>query len=285
MILFNSVQSRLIQPGDPVTVLTLASSSISAMAASQGEVFLLRKDGQLLRWNKGLHEPVAVAGLSGVYKLQTGFYRLYVLKKNGTLWQWNYNSGALAKPFQVKGGNSITNLWGSTGNFGFAKRKEGTLQGWGDNFDSGLATGSGAATQKENVNVLLPVQHPLTFQVNGEPFSFYGSAAVIDGKLYVPVTSVFKALGVKVSMDSVPDPKVSYRRFTIWSFVHGDRALQVKFSDPLEMYINGERLDREFTLGRLPDSTQFPLEDICELLGIGLKWDRSSGVVTLGVSG
>lgn len=285
MSLYNSVLNRMRLESDPVSVGTLASSSITSMAASQGEVFLLRSDGQILRWNKELQATSPVAGLNGVYQLQAGFHRLYVLKKNGTVWQWNYNSGALAKPFQIKDGAGITNIWGSSGNFGFAQRKEGAFLGWGDGFDSGLATGSGATTRDEEGYVLAPVQHPLTFAVNGKPFSFYGTAAVIDGKLYVPLTSVFKALGVQVSRGiSNPDPKLGNYHFTVWNFVYGKSTIQVKVSDPLELYINGKKSGREFTMGSLPDSTMFPLEDICGILGIGLQWNKVTGEVEMGTA-
>lgn len=143
MSVVNTVYNRIRLESDPVSVATLASSSITGMAATNGELFLLRSDGQVLRWNKGLKAPSAVAGLNNVYKLDTGFYRLFALKRNGTLWQWNYNSGALAKPYQIKKGNQISNIWGSSGTFGFAQHKDGTLLGWGDSFDTGLATGRG----------------------------------------------------------------------------------------------------------------------------------------------
>ncbi|MEK3793903.1 chromosome condensation regulator RCC1 [Paenibacillus sp. FSL R7-0204] len=282
MSIVNNVYNRMRLESDPVSVATLASSSITGMAATQGELFLLRSDGQVLRWNKDSKVLSAVAGLTNVYKLDTGFYRLFALKRNGTLWQWNYNSGALVKPFQIKKGSHISNLWGSSGTFGFAQHKDGTLMGWGDGFDTGLATGRGAMTKDEDGYILAPVQPPLSFSVNGETFSFYGTPSVKDGKLYVPANSVFKALGVKVSSGtSKPDPKFYGYQFTVWSFVYGKNTVQVKFSDPLELYINGKKSDREFTMNRLPDSAQFPLEAICDLLGIGLQWNKSTGEVRL----
>ncbi|MEK4043075.1 chromosome condensation regulator RCC1 [Paenibacillus sp. FSL H8-0048] len=282
MSVVNTVYNRIRLESDPVSVATLASSSITGMAATNGELFLLRSDGQVLRWNKGLKAPSAVAGLNNVYKLDTGFYRLFALKRNGTLWQWNYNSGALAKPYQIKKGNQISNIWGSSGTFGFAQHKDGTLLGWGDSFDTGLATGRGTVTKDQAGYILAPVQPPLMFFVNGEPFSFYGTASIKDGKLYVPQNSVFKALGVKVSMStSNPDPKLYYKQMSVWSFVYGSNTVQVKFSDPLELYINGKKSDREFTMNNLPDSAQFPLETICNLLGIGLQWNKSTGEVRL----
>lgn len=137
-------------------------------------------------------------------------------------------------------------------------------------------------TKDEDGYILAPVQPPLSFSVNGETFSFYGTPSVKDGKLYVPANSVFKALGVKVSSGtSKPDPKFYGYQFTVWSFVYGKNTVQVKFSDPLELYINGKKSDREFTMNRLPDSAQFPLEAICDLLGIGLQWNKSTGEVRL----
>lgn len=282
--IYNSVMGRIRWASDPVTVYTLAASGIKQIASSGDNAFLLRADGQALRWNKTLKAPSEITGLSRVYKLQTGYNKLYVLKTNGTIWQWNYNSGPLNKPFQVKGAESITDLWGSTGSFGFAQDKKGTLLGWGEGFDGGLATGSGTVTNDDTVAVA-PVQTPLTFLVNGKNVDFYSTAGIIDGKLYVPYSSVFKALGVKVNMtQSNPDPKFNNYHFRVWSFAYGGTVIQIKASDPEQLFINGKKTERTITLKALSDTTQFPLQDLCELLGINLKWNHVSGEVRLGDS-
>ncbi|CAH1191122.1 hypothetical protein PAECIP111892_00502 [Paenibacillus auburnensis] len=283
--IYNSIMGRIRWASDPVTVNTLAASGIKQIASSGDNAFLLRADGQTLRWNKTLKAPSELAGLSSVYKLQTGYNKLYVLKTNGTLWQWNYNSGPLNKPFRVKGAESITDLWGSTGSFGFALDKKGSLLGWGEGFYGGLATGSGTVTN-DDITTPIPVQAPLTFMVNGKSVDFYGTAGVIDGKLYVPYSSVFKALGVKVNMtQSNPDPKFNNYRFRVWSFAYGGTVIHIKASDPEQLFINGKKTESTITLKALSDTTQFPLQDLCELLGISLKWNTVSGEVWLGDSG
>ncbi|QSF47177.1 chromosome condensation regulator RCC1 [Paenibacillus tianjinensis] len=283
--IYNSIMGRIRWASDPVTVNTLAASGIKQMASSGDNAFLLRADGQALRWNKTLKAPSEIAGLSSVYKLQTGYNKLYVLKTNGTLWQWNYNSGPLNQPFQVKGAERITDLWGSTGSFGFAQDKKGTLLGWGEGFYGGLATGSGTVTNDDTIAVA-PVQTPLAFLLNGETVDFYGTTGVINGKLYVPYSSVFKALGVKVNMtQSNPDPKFNNYRFRVWSFAYGGTVIHIKASDPEQLFINGKKTERTISLKALSDATQFPLQDLCELLGISLKWNKVSGEVSLGDSG
>lgn len=274
--IYNSVMGRNRWASDPVTVYTLAASAIKQIAASSDDAFLLRTDGQVLRWNNSLKEPVA-SGFGNVYKLQTGYRQLFMLKTNGTLWQWNYNSGPLSKAFQVKGAEGITNLWGSTGSFGFAQRKDGTLLGWGEGYYSGLAAGSGNVA-KDGAVAAVPVQPPLNFLVNGQPVSFYGTAGVIDGKLYVPYTSVFKALGVKAGRSmSNPDPKVNNNRYTVWSFVYGSTTVQIKASVPEQIFINGRKSERTISLKSLSESTQFPLQELCDSLGISLQWNKTSG--------
>ncbi|WP_310833001.1 RCC1 domain-containing protein [Paenibacillus pedocola] len=283
--IYNTTMGRIRWASDPVTVNTLAASGIKQMASSGDNAFLLRTDGQVLRWNKTLKAPSEIAGLSSVYKLQTGYNKLYILKTNGTLWQWNYNSGPLNKPFQVKGAESITDLWGSTGSFGFVQDKKGTLLGWGEGFDGGLATGSRTVTNDDSIAVV-QVQTPLTFLVNGKNVDFYSTAGIIDGKLYVPYSSVFKALGVKMNMtQSNPDPKFNNYRFRVWSFAYGGTVIHIKASDPEQLFINGKKTERAIMLKVLSDTTQFPLQDICELLGISLKWNTVSGEVWLGDSG
>ncbi|WP_331281988.1 stalk domain-containing protein [Paenibacillus sp. FSL R7-0273] len=203
------------------------------------------------------------------------------MRSNGTLWQWNYNAEAAAKPFQISNAQSITEVWGTTGTFGLAQRKDGALLGWGEGFYGGLAAGSGTVTNDESL-AALPVQAPLKFTVNGQPVTFYGTSGVIGGKLYVPYTSVFKALGVKAVMSqSNPDPKYNNYRFTVWSFVYGNTTVQIKAADPEQLFINGKKSEQAVTLYRLSDTTLFPLEDLTRLLGISLDWNKATGEARL----
>ncbi|KUP23175.1 hypothetical protein [Paenibacillus sp. DMB5] len=280
--IYNSVYGRVRWASDPLTVNTLADSGIRQIAASgDNDAFLLRTDGQVLRWNRTLQTPSAVSGLGSSYKLQTGSNKLFVVKMNGTLWQWNYNAGGAAKPFQIPNAQSITEVWGTTGTFGFAQRKDGTLLGWGEGFYGGLATGSGTVTN-DNTIAAVPVQQPLQYSVNGQAVDFYGTSAVVGGKLYVPYTSVFKALGVKANMSlSNPDPKYNNYRFTVWSFVYGDTTVHIKTTDPAQLFINGKKSGQAVTLHNYSDTTLFPLQQLAELLGIRVNWNPATGEVRL----
>ncbi|WP_084146818.1 hypothetical protein [Paenibacillus wynnii] len=253
--IYNSVYGRVRWASDPVSVNSLAASGIKQIAASGDNAFLLRTDGQVLRWNRTLKTPSTVAGLGSAYSLQTGYNKLFLVRGNGTLWQWDYNAGALAKPYQIKDAQSITNVWGSTGSFGFAQRKDGTLLGWGAGFYSGLALGSGTVTNDASITAV-PVQAPLTFTVNGQTVDFYASSGVINGKIYVPSTSVFKGLGVKVNM-TLSNP------------------------DPAQLFINGKKSGQDITLKYLSNTTLFPLQELCTLLGIRLDWNPATGEVQL----
>lgn len=281
--IYNSVYGRVRWASDPLTVNTLATSGVRQIAASgDNDAFLLRTDGQVLRWNRTLQTPSPVSGLGSAYKLQTGSNKLFIVRSNGTLWQWDYNAGGAVKPFQIKNAQSITGVWGTTGTFGFAQRKDGTLLGWGEGYYGGLAAGSGTVTDDATI-AAVPVQPPLQYSVNGQAVDFYGTSAVTGGKLYVPYTSVFKALGVKANMSqSNPDPKYNNNRFTVWSFVYGETTVHIKTTDPAQLFINGKKSGQTVNLLKYSDTTLFPLQQLSELLGIRLDWNQATGEVRLG---
>nr|WP_251035813.1 chromosome condensation regulator RCC1 [Paenibacillus sp. ISL-20] len=278
LTVYNSFYDRYRLEREFREVKPLVTSSIAGIAANWYDVFLLHENGTVLRWNVNTKQqaPVAVKGLNDIKEIRTGSSRLYMLKNDGTVWQWNYNDPA-AKPFQVKGLTGIKALWGSNGYTGYATNKDGKLLAWGE----GKYQGSGSPNEN-NRNPAF-VQPHLSWTANGQEVSFYGSSAILEGKLYVPYTSVFEALGVKVKHgQSNPDPKHENHRSPVWSFSYGGNTVSIKASNPAVVLVNGKVTREDAAIPFLANTSMFPLELITAKLGIPLFWNQATGEVILG---
>ncbi|WP_178075932.1 stalk domain-containing protein [Paenibacillus oralis] len=284
--LYNSYYDRYRTESELKEVKPLVSS-IEQMAVSARDVFFLHQNGSILRWNADTKEPPAVvknlSGVKDIKEIKTGYNRLYMLKDNGTVWQWDYNTGQSAKPFQVQGLTGIKTIEGTYGQTGYAISKNGKLLAWGDGYYSGMGTDSSSQQIKEGgIAQVLP---PFSFKVNGQNVQFYATAAIVDGKLYVPYSSVFEALGVKTkTVQSNPDPKNYNRTYSVISFSYNGQTVAFKRSDRTVLLVNGKASKEEVDLPFLANSTLYPLELICEKLGIPLDWNRETGEVRLGES-
>lgn len=278
LTVYNSFYDRYRLEREFREIKPLVASSISGIAANWSEVFLLHENGTVLRWigNTKQQAPIAVKGLKDIQEIRTGFNRLYMLKNDGTVWQWNYND-PVAKPFQVKGLTGIKALWGSNGYTGYATNKDGKLLAWGEE----KYQGSGSPNENDGNPVM--VQPPLSWTTNGQSVSFYGSSAIVKGKLYVPYASVFEALGIKVKRgQSNPDPKHGNHRFPVWSFSYGWNTVSIKSSDPAVVLVNGKVTREDVSIPFLANSSMFPLELITTKLGIPMSWNKTTGEVILG---
>lgn len=277
---YNSFYDRYRLETEFREVKPLVASSITGIASYWYDVFLLDKNGTVLHWNVNTKQkaPVAVKGLKDIKEIKAGYNRLFMLKKDGTVWQWNYNNPA-AKPFQVKGLTGITALWGSKGRTGYATNKDGQMLAWGEE----QYQGSGSLNEHDGKPVL--VQPPLSWTINGQEVSFYGSSAIVKGKLYVPFTSVFEALGVKVTRgQSNPDPKHGNYRYPVWSFSYGGNTVSIKSSDPAVVLVNGKVTRENTSVPFMANTSMFPLELITSKLGIPMSWNKKTGEVILGTT-
>lgn len=278
LTVYNSFYDRFRLEREFREVKPLVASSITGIASHWYDVFLLHENGTVLRWNVNTKQqaPAAVKGLNGIQEIRTGANRLFMLKNDGTVWQWNYNDPT-AKPFRVKGLTGITALWGSKGYTGYATNQDGKVLAWGEE----KYQGSGSPNENDGNPVM--VQPPLSWTVNGQTVSFYGSSAMVEGKLYVPYNSVFEALGIKVKRgQSNPDPKQGKQRFPIWSFSYGGNTVSIKSSDPAVVLVNGKVTLEDASVPFLANTTMFPLELITSKLGIPMSWNKTTGEVILG---
>ncbi|MDR0271081.1 stalk domain-containing protein, partial [Paenibacillus sp.] len=248
----------------------LLKADISRIATYWKDAFLLGKDGSVSRWNAESQKFTVVDGLKGISDIQTGYNRLYALKPDGTVWKWNYNSGSNAKPFQAKGLSEITAIWGTTGLAGWALNKKGEFLAWTDGYQTGLETGSGSVHIDAD-SMVTHVQQALSWTVNGKSVKFYATSGVVGDKLYVPYTSLFGAMGVKISQKAVKatDPKAVPQSQTVWTFTYGERSISINQNKP------------NSGIFYTSNSTMFPLETVCEGLGIDLKWNEATGEVVI----
>ncbi len=278
LTVYNSFYDRFRLEREFGEVKPLVTSSITGIAVDWYDVFLLHENGTVLRWNVNTKQqaPIAVKGLKEIREIRTGSNRLFMLKNDGTVWQWNYNDPT-AKPFQVKGLTGITALWGTKGYTGYATNQDGKVLAWGEE----KYQGSGSLNENDGNPVF--VQTPLSWSVNGQKVSFYGSSAIVKDKLYVPYNSVFEALGIKVKRgQSNPDPKHGNHRFPVWSFSYGGNTVSIKSSDPAVVLVNGKVTRENASIPFLADSSMFPLELITSKLGIPSFWNKATGEVILG---
>lgn len=68
------------------------------------------------------------------------------------------------------------------------------------------------------------------------------------------------------------------------SFSYKGKTIAVKKSNPPVLLVNGKATKEKLELPYLANSTMYPLELICEKLGIPLYWNQETGEVQLGES-
>jgi len=135
-----------------------AAVGIEAIAVTEGTLFLLQEDGSVLRHDAANRTTVRVSGLKRIVAIAAARRQLLSLGYDGTVWQWDYNAGPLAKPNRVKGLSHVIGIYGSATDLHFALKKGGKLFSWGIGMFGSLGQGSGSTSyQKEPVEVLPPL--------------------------------------------------------------------------------------------------------------------------------
>ena len=143
-------------------------SNVTSIAAGYDYTYAVKSDGTVWGWGDGLYgalgagvsgyeyTPVQISSLTGVTSIATTcsadntLTTVYVLKSNGTVWSWGYNSyGQLGNnstagssvPVQVSGLASVTAITSGNGT-GYALKSDGTVWAWGNNSNGQLGNGT-----------------------------------------------------------------------------------------------------------------------------------------------
>jgi alpha-tubulin suppressor-like RCC1 family protein len=162
--------------GSDVPVQVSGLSGAVAIAGGSADGYALLSDGTVEAWGEdqegqlGIGHagpysdvPVAVAGLSGVTSIASGYGTVYALKSDGTVWAWGSNrkgvlgtgsaSAYSTTPVQISGLHEVVAVGGSPSFDGYAVEKDGTVWAWGDNLSGALGNGTAGSPEYSDTPV------------------------------------------------------------------------------------------------------------------------------------
>jgi uncharacterized repeat protein (TIGR01451 family) len=160
-------------------VQTVGLSGVTAVAAGNFFSVALKSDGTVWLWGAGgglgsvafvvRTTPVQLTGITNVSAISAGGGHLLMLKSDKTVWAVGGNSrGQLGDgtttnqpfPVQVNGLSNVTHIGAGGDEFSLALKEDGTVWGWGINFNGQLGPGGGSTNFDP---------HPTPLQVTGLP--------------------------------------------------------------------------------------------------------------------
>ena len=177
--------------GSDVPVQVSGLSGAVAIAGGSADGYALLSGGTVEAWGEdqegqlGIGHagpysdvPVAVAGLSGVTSIASGYGTVYALKSDGTVWAWGSNregvlgtgsaSAYSATPVQISGLHQVVAVGGSPSFDGYAVEKDGTVWAWGNNSLGALGNGTAGSPEYSDTPVeVSSITNAITVQGTG----------------------------------------------------------------------------------------------------------------------
>lgn len=193
----------------------------------------LRRDGTVWVWgsnaygnlgtgaaDKDAHPtPTQVPGLTDVVDIANGRDHVLAVRADGSVWSWGLDangqlgdgqsgtSSQSATPGPVKGLASATAVF-AQGNMSFARLADGTLWGWGQNFNGQLGTGDTTELSVPTTPVLrqLSPQDPMRGLVDVSPGATHVISRNRDGTVFSWGWSSKGSLGGQDLLENWPYP-------------------------------------------------------------------------------
>jgi hypothetical protein len=152
------------------------------------------------------------------------------------------------------------------------QKTNGTLWGWGVNKDAQLGYGDYEFMHSTPV----PVQKPITVELNGEPVFLTNGVITRNNQAFIPIRSVFEKLGAVVSWDNEKKIATITRSKAIKSPI----TIHVNYMTGITD-INDEPVTLQTAPFGVSGTSYLPLRFISESLGATVDWMQKEDKISI----
>ncbi|WP_195575414.1 stalk domain-containing protein [Paenibacillus sp. 1001270B_150601_E10] len=154
----------------------------------------------------------------------------------------------------------------------FMEKKDGSLWGWGVNKNAELGYGDYEFMHTKPV----PLQKPITVNLNGETPQLTSGAMIRNGQAFVPLRSIFSKLGAEIGWDD------NTKTATVVQKKDGEDSLMIT----IDMKTGTTKLDgKPVELQNAPftvaGTAYLPLRFISESLGAKVDWQQANNHISI----
>lgn len=152
------------------------------------------------------------------------------------------------------------------------QKKDGSLWGWGVNKNADLGYGDFEFMHAKPV----PVQPPISIELNGKAIQLNNGAIIKDGQTFIPIRSIFEDLGAVISWDNMT--KVA----TISKEQPGEKPVSINVNyKTRESTLNGEQIILQNEPFINANISYLPLRFISQSLGAKVDWNQQEQKVSI----